>query len=497
MEINPHDAVNDKSRSFTASHAQQKEEPAMGERSKRLMAAVCVAALSMAVAPAGPASAGLVGGLGGLGSGLGGGVGGLTNGLGAPLGPVVTSVTGGVTGQLGVGANGPIIVGDLGVDHLGEGLDPPSLLDLRRERLRALTRANPRTLEIDHAGDPVRKGEVIVVAPTEEALARAESAGFHVLSRQSEEALGLSTVVIAAPRGKSAEAALKALRDLDPAGEYDLNHIYEPAGAGLAPSQAPSQTQVAPPRAAGLDSALIGMVDGGVAASPALAHAQIEQRGFTPGGARPTGHGTAVASLMVGDDGAFQGAAKGRGLLVADIYGAQEAAGSAETVVQALDWLTGRRVKVINMSLVGPPNALLARAVAAAQARGVLVVAAVGNDGPAAPPLYPASYPGVIAVTGVDAQDRALPEAGRAAHLDFAAPGANMAAALPGKGFGEVRGTSFAAPLVTARLSLAAAESTGAVAAVAAEAVPGKGAVGRGVVCRACRIDPRLVHARK
>jgi hypothetical protein len=72
-----------------------------------------------------------------------------------------------------------------------------------------------------------------------------------------------------------------------------------------------------------------------------------------------------------------------------------------------------------------------------------------------------------------------------------------MAAALPGRGFGEVRGTSFAAPLVTARLSLAEAQGAGAVSAVGAEARPGKGPVGRGVVCGACRVDPRLVHAKK
>ena len=70
-----------------------------------------------------------------------------------------------------------------------------------------------------------------------------------------------------------------------------------------------------------------------------------------------------------------------------------------------------------------------------------MVVAAVGNDGPAAPPQYPACYDGVIAVTGVDANGKALLEAGRARHLDFAAPGADLAAALPGKGYAR-----FAAP---------------------------------------------------
>ncbi len=453
-------------------------------------AALCAAAAVVATWPAGGAAAGLIGGVGGLGTGLGGAVGGLT---GQTLSPGLTGVTDIVGGRLGSGLNGPIFVGDLGVDHAGEGLDPPSLRALRAARLRALIQANPRTLEADRAGDPVRRGEVIAISPSEDLLARAQAAGFRILERQSNEALGLATVALAAPRGKSAEEGLRRLRELDPTGQYDLDHLYEPAGAGLGPSSTP----VAPLRGGGLDLAAIGMVDGGVAASPAFAQARIEQRGFAPGGPKPTGHGTAVASLMVGDDGPFQGAARGRGLLAADIYGGQEAAGSARAVVSALGWLTERRVKVINMSLVGPPNALLERAVAAAQARGILIVAAVGNDGPAAPPSYPASYPGVIAVTGVDLKDRALPEAGRASHLDFAAPGADMAAALPGRGFGDVRGTSFAAPLVTARLSMARAEGPGAVAAVDAEALPGKGPVGRGVVCGACRIDPRLVHARK
>src|SRR6185295_17270695 len=109
---------------------------------------------------------------------------------------------------------------------------------------------------------------------------------------------------------------------------------------------------------------------------------------------------------------------------------------------------------------------------AAVQARGIKVVAAVGNDGPAAPLQYPASYPGVISVTGVDAQGRALPEAG---HLDFAAPGADMIAAFPGQGYTVVRGTSFAAPLAAARLAI-----SGSYDRLTLEARPGKGKIGRG-----------------
>jgi subtilisin family serine protease len=232
------------------------------------------------------------------------------------------------------------------------------------------------------------------------------------------------------------------------------------------------------------------MIDGGVASHPSLASAAIEQNGFS-GGPQPTGHGTAVASLIVGDQGPFRGAARGSSLLVADVYGGSRAAGSATAVVRALAWLASRRPEVINISLIGPSNKLVARAINAIRARGIQLVAAVGNDGPAAPPQYPASYPGVIAVTGVDARGRALPEAGKATHLDFAAPGADMAAALPGQGYTKVRGTSFAAPLAASRLAL-----VGSPQRLAAEARPGRGRVGRGIVCSACRVPPRLVRAK-
>jgi len=82
----------------------------------------------------------------------------------------------------------------------------------------------------------------------------------------------------------------------------------------------------------------------------------------------------------------------------------------------------------------------------------MLVVAAVGNDGPAAPARYPAAYKGVIGVTGVDHRERALPEAGSATPIDFAAPGTGIKGASPDGNLVPLRGTSFAAPLVAARL---------------------------------------------
>ena len=385
------------------------------------------------------------------------------------------------------------VVGGLGVGGVTEGLDAPSLLDLRRQRLGALIQTNRAQLEPDRSGNPVRRGEVIAIDPSPADLAKAEAAGFRRLREETHPQLNLAVTVRAPPRGKSAAEGLQIIRNLGVSGE--LNHVFEPAGGGLDALAAVIARPGGPIGALEAGRA-IGMVDGGVASHPCLASAAIEQRGFTPAGPRPTGHGTAIASLLVGSDGAFAGAARGRPLLVADVYGGQAAAGSAEAIVDGLAWLAGRKVEVVTISLVGPPNLLLKRAVEALFAQGILVVAAVGNDGPAAPPLYPASYPGVVAVTGVDARDHALLEAGRASHLDFAAPGADMAAAAQGRGYSVVRGTSFAAPLVAARLASTGGDATRALAAVSAEARPGHGDVGRGVVCETCRNDPHRLHAK-
>src|SRR3546814_1615500 len=86
---------------------------------------------------------------------------------------------------------------------------------------------------------------------------------------------------------------------------------------------------------------------------------------------------------------------------------AEPAGGNASAIARALGWLVQRGAAVTTISLVGPDNKLLATAVSRAQQRGMLIVAAVGNDGPAAPPAYPASYKGVFAVPGVDSRNRA------------------------------------------------------------------------------------------
>lgn len=373
------------------------------------------------------------------------------------------------------------------------GMTEATLGDLRRLTVERLLREHPRHVEVDDQGHPVVRGEVLALAPAPEVLARIEAAGFRVARRSNLEGLGLEAVVLTTPRNLPVREAIRLLRAHDPDGEYELNHLFQASGQVSAP-----RARAAPPSrgSAVLAGVRLGLVDGSAAADhPALRRTKITQRAFAPGGARVTDHATAVASLMAGQAGTFRGAAPGASLYVADVYGTTPAGGSAEAIARGLAWLAQNRVPVINISLVGPRNRLLERAVAALNQRGVVVVAAVGNDGPAAAPLYPAAYPGVVAVTGVNARRQALPEAGRGPHVDFAAPGADMAAAGARGGYLAVRGTSFAAPLVA---GLLAREGGRAGALAAADlGAPGRDPTyGRGLVAFDLRTEPRRVGAR-
>jgi len=307
---------------------------------------------------------------------------------------------------------------------------------------RQLLRQHRDALDTDANDNVVVRGQVLALAPTPEALELARRAGFTVEPPHHLETLGLDVVSLHAPPGVSTREAVDTLRRLDPSGSYDYDHLYAQGGAAE-----PTRGVAATPAPQAGTPWRVGLVDSGVDANhPALAGAQIQQWGCDDQ-PHPDLHGTAVASLLVGDG---RHAHPGVHLFAADVYCGTPTGGNALDVAKALAWLVQQRVRVVNLSLVGPDNALLKRAVAAALGRGMVVVAAVGNDGPAAPPLFPAAYPRVIGVTAVDPRDRVLPEAGRGAQVDLAAVGAQVQAAAPGGGYRRMRGTSFAAPHVAA-----------------------------------------------
>ena len=333
-----------------------------------------------------------------------------------------------------------------------------TLIDARGLAARHLIRNNRATIEADPAGDPIVRAQLLAYAPTESAIQQAVATGFTVLRRLRLEGLDVELVLLQAPANMTTRRALERLLTLDPRGTYDYNHLYMTSGApgNTDPTPASALPSAGPATNEHFD---LGLIDGGINLShPVFRGMRVASAGCG-GTAIATTHGTAIASLLVGAGPHFRGARPGASLLAVDVFCGVATGGAADSVAGALALMAKMRVPIINVSLVGPPNRLLEQVVKALQARGALVVAAVGNDGPSAPPLYPAAYPGVVAVTAVDVRSRVLPEACRGAHVQFAAPGADLLAADAAGGYQRVRGTSFASPIVAGLLSTLLATS--------------------------------------
>ena len=203
------------------------------------------------------------------------------------------------------------------------------------------------------------------------------------------------------------------------------------------------------------------MVDTAVdLAHPAFKGGRVTQRSFLPAGVSraKAGHGTAVASLLVG--GERLGLLGGARLYAAAVFrkrGDDGANTDAELAVRALDWLVGQGVAAINLSFGGPRNRILEAAVLRVEQRGIEVLAAAGNGGADAPPVYPAAQAGVIAVTALDARLQPYAHANHGAYIAFAAPGVDVWAAAPGGGGKYESGTSYAVPFATAVVAAAKA----------------------------------------
>lgn len=326
--------------------------------------------------------------------------------------------------------------------ELGNLLDRPlrevgnTLRLARLDRIETLLRDNRQTVERDSEGAPARRGILLLIDPDAAVLQQVSALGFNPSAPDTIDGLDIAVSRIELPRGMSLADAQKLLRKKAPGAIVSSDQIFFQSGSGGGtPSSASS-----PPSNGPVETA-IGLIDG-APAQPVTA-----TKGFAKGAPFASNHGSAVAALAY--------SVGARKIYVADVYGTDPAGGNALAIAQGMGWLVGRGVKVISLSLVGPRSPLLERAVASAQARGAVIVAAVGNDGPAAPPAYPASYNGVLAVTGVDKRNRPLIEAGRATHLDYAAPGADISALDRTGKLVPVRGTSFAAPLVAVRAAAA------------------------------------------
>jgi Subtilase family len=195
----------------------------------------------------------------------------------------------------------------------------------------------------------------------------------------------------------------------------------------------------------------IAVIDSGIDVNhPELANAIADS--FDAIGSRegPHPHGTGVAGAIVAHARLMGSAPAARILAIRAFGTAANGAGSTSFVIlRGLDYAAAHGAQIVNMSFAGPKDALIERGIAAAAARGMVMVAAAGNAGAKSPPLYPAASSNAIAVSATDAQDRLFAASNRGGYVAVAAPGVDIFLPAPDGKYQMTSGTSFSAAYIS------------------------------------------------
>lgn len=169
------------------------------------------------------------------------------------------------------------------------------------------------------------------------------------------------------------------------------------------------------------------------------------------------GHGTHIAGIIGGTGTArMSGVSPNVSLMILKYFDPRKPNQNPLTAtVQAIKYAVANGANVINYSGGGlSPNSEELAALSEASKKGILVIAAAGNEHSNSDnaPYFPADYdlPNILSVTAIDPRSRVLPTSNYGAHsVDIAAPGEDIFSTMPGGTYGKMTGTSQATAFAT------------------------------------------------
>jgi hypothetical protein len=210
------------------------------------------------------------------------------------------------------------------------------------------------------------------------------------------------------------------------------------------------------------DRTLVAVIDSGIdERHPEIAGSVVDRFDVLGGEPMANAHGTAIAGIIVAH-GALLGVAPHASILSVRAFAGSTARpgadGTSVHVVEALNWAYEHQAQIVNMSFAGAYDPLLARAINTAHQKGMILVAAAGNEGPRAEAAYPASDANVIAVTATDRDDKLFGAANHGAYICVAAPGTDIIVAAPPSAYQYSSGTSLAAAHISGLIALLLSE---------------------------------------
>lgn len=337
-----------------------------------------------------------------------------------------------------------------------DSLDPLAALDSRIEIKSQLGETILVEESVENGWRAVEREWVLIASESDITILK--ELNFDILSYKELKNIGMSVVRFKTPVGYS-KANLEQKLPNRLRAQLGRNHIYE-ANSEEKPKQPTalkSSRMNKVEKNACTESMKIGMIDTAIDEShSAFADVDIRQKYFLVDDFEtPKNHGTAVAGLLIGK-GELLPLLPEAELYAASVFYKRNKYSQGATLIhllQAINWLVEQQVPVINMSLTGPPNPVLEQAIKGASKNNTVIVAAAGNEGPAASPRFPAAYNQVIAVTAVDNEKIVYRWANQGDYIDFSALGVAIKTARSDKSFGAESGTSMASPIVAAHFA--------------------------------------------
>ena len=203
----------------------------------------------------------------------------------------------------------------------------------------------------------------------------------------------------------------------------------------------------------------IAVLDSGIISHSALENATITELDLVEDfGQQATldteasGHGTAVASLIVGNVDGLKGIAPAAEILSVKVLdGSGE--GNTFLLAQGIIAAVESGANVLNLSLgTEGDSEVLRQAVSYALSGGVILVASAGNEG-TDKPSYPAAYEGVIGVAATDANNAVPKYSNFGQSVSLVAPGYGLYAAWTDDQYVRFNGTSASAPIVSGAIA--------------------------------------------
>ncbi|MBO3833295.1 MAG: S8 family serine peptidase [Candidatus Brockarchaeota archaeon] len=169
------------------------------------------------------------------------------------------------------------------------------------------------------------------------------------------------------------------------------------------------------------------------------------------------GHGTHVAGIIAALDNEIGvvGVAPGASLYAVKVLNKQ-GSGFISWIIAGIEWSIDNGMQIISMSFGSTADSTaLHDELKAAYGKGIVLVAAAGNNGPGENTItYPAKYPEVIAVGATDENDYVAEWSSRGPELELTAPGVNIYSTYKGGSYRMLSGTSMACPHVTGTVAL-------------------------------------------